>query len=205
MSYKKYIALLIATFALATSISLHPAEIISCSSFEQCEATVPELEARVSQLEARVVALEGLLTHFSRVANDVYIDGANLHVRNGLGDTTQLNALGNLVIGYNRDRGSVGCPDEAECNRRTGSHNLVIGDLDNFTSYGGMVVGFRNETGGAYASVTGGAVNTASGNASTVTGGVGNTAEGVQSSVSGGTVKTAVADNCWEGDTQEDC
>ena len=198
-------ALLIATSALFVSLSLSPAEIISCSSFEQCLAPDPSLETRISELESKVAALEGLLMHFSRVANDVYIDGANLHVRNGLGSTDQLNTFGNLVIGYNRERGAVDCPDGPECNRRTGSHNLVVGDLDNYSGYGGMVVGFRNEASGAYASVSGGAVNIASGDASSVSGGVGNQSEGVQSSVSGGVNKIAVADNCWEGDSVEDC
>ena len=51
--------------------------------------------------------LEDLLTHFSRVDDDIHITGANLHIVNGMGDTETTNSLGNLIIGYNELRGQV--------------------------------------------------------------------------------------------------
>ena len=40
-----------------------------------------------ASLDQRVAALEELLAHFSRVKDDVFITGANLHVVNGEGST----------------------------------------------------------------------------------------------------------------------
>ena len=50
-----------------------------------------------STLEQRVAVLESLLAHFSRSGNEVYITGANLHIRNGLRATN----------GYLLDPGSI--------------------------------------------------------------------------------------------------
>src|SRR6266508_4052165 len=55
-------------------------------------------------LEHRVAALEKLLKHFRRDGDNVIIKGANLHIRNGLGETTTTNGLGNLIVGYNQPR-----------------------------------------------------------------------------------------------------
>jgi hypothetical protein len=54
----------------------------------------------VPALEQRVAALEDLLVHFTRTGNDVFITGANLHLVNGLQDTSTANGLGNLIVGY---------------------------------------------------------------------------------------------------------
>jgi hypothetical protein len=136
-------------------------------------------------LEARIVALENTLAHISTVGNDIYIDGANLHVRNGLNDTTTTNGLGNLIIGYNEVRG-VG-------NDRSGSHVLVVGKELNFSSYGGIVVGWHNTISGTYASVSGGRFSIASGDYASVSGGSDNTASGNWTSISGGANNTATA------------
>ena len=67
-------------------------------------------------LADRVAALETLLTHFTRVDNEVVITGANLRLVNGLGSTACTddqgepildcpNGLGNLIVGYNEQRG----------------------------------------------------------------------------------------------------
>lgn len=130
-------------------------------------------------LAGRVEALEELLGNFSIVTSqtgsDIYIDGANLHIRNGNGFTQTTNGLGNLIVGYNEDPGS-----------QTGSHNVLIGSSHEFTSFGGLVAGLDNEISGEYASVSGGAGNIASGDASSVSGGGGNVASNSTSSVSGG-------------------
>jgi hypothetical protein len=102
-------------------------------------------------LAQRVAALEQLLKHFSRRGNQVFITGANLHIVNGLEATDTTNGLGNLIVGYNEPRG-----EEEGQNIRTGSHNVVVGQRHNFSRFGGLVVGFRNEISGDFASVSGG-------------------------------------------------
>jgi hypothetical protein len=142
-------------------------------------------------LAQRVAALEQLLTHFSREGTEVFITGANLHLVNGLGETDCTdenfkpipdcpNGLGNLIVGYNEPR-EIGGPDI-----RTGSHNVVVGLGHNFSSFGGLVVGFVNTISGGFASVSGGQFNTASGTWAAVSGGNFNTASGAWSVVSGG-------------------
>jgi hypothetical protein len=127
----------------------------------------------------------------------IVIDGANLHLRNGLGATngnpaypfaigpvlTQTNGLGNLIIGYNELRNAA--------DDRSGSHNLVIGLKQNFSSFGGLVAGRDNNVTAPFAAVSGGERNLASGLAASVSGGGGNTASGGHASVSGGSDNTA--------------
>ena len=122
----------------------------------------------------------------------------NVQVVNGSGITDAVTGTGNLIIGYNEIRNeqgaSVTCPSDVvtdvfrECNRRTGSHMLIVGERNNYTSYGGMVVGIQNETAAKYASISGGFNNTASGSglAASVSGGQGNSASAQGASVSGG-------------------
>jgi hypothetical protein len=159
-------------------------------------------------LAQRVAALEDLLKHFSREGNEVFITGANLHIRNGLGFTDCVdreqgqeipdcpNGLGNLIVGYNELRDLSDC-DPAEdqfCkNTRTGSHNVVVGLGHNFSRFGGLVVGILNEISGDFATVSGGIRNTASGHNSAVTGGELNTASGDGSAVCGGIATRPVA------------
>ena len=158
------------------------------------------LQARVTQLEAQVTALQNLLFHFTRVGNevtiagaDVIVDGGNLHVRNALGETDSVNGSGNIIIGYNEGR-PFGVGDD-----RSGSHMLVVGQQNNYSSYGGIVAGFQNTTSGAFSSVTGGAQSTASGIHSSVTGGQSNTASGDVASVTGG--NTNLADGAFSSVT----
>jgi trimeric autotransporter adhesin len=144
------------------------------------------LEQRVAALEAKLVKLT-----FEAATNTVVLTGANLQIVNGLSSTDCTdaagapipncpNGLGNLIVGYNEPR-----PDAPE-NIRTGSHNVVVGMEQNFSRYGGMVVGRGNEISGDFAAVSGGERNTASGEGSSVSGGIVNRAIGRRSSVSGG-------------------
>ena len=88
---------------------------------------------------------------------------------------------------------------------QTGSHNIVAGEHDEYTSYGGLVVAFEsgltapfgvvfgahNGTRAEYATVTGGEENTARGEAASVSGGREDVASGVGASVGGGVENTA--------------
>ena len=135
-------------------------------------------------LEARVAAIEELLQHFSRSGDNVYVTGANLHIRNKMDATETGNGLGNLIVGYNELRGD-------ETDDRTGSHNIVVGNQHSFASYGGLVAGHRNTISGPYASVSGGYKNAASYQYSSVSGGEINWANSHASCVGGGYNNTA--------------
>ena len=147
-------------------------------------AYVSALEARIASLESKMAALENVLANVTRSGSDITFSGVNVHVVNGTGTTTgPPNGVGNLIVGYNQVRGTG--------DDRTGSHNIVVGDYNNYSSYGGLVAGRVNTISGAYASVSGGGSNTASGYAASVSGGEANTASGGSSSVSGGRTNTA--------------
>src|SRR5437773_848495 len=101
----------------------------------------------------------------------MYLRGTNLHVEKGHGDTNGkpdapydlanppvVNGLGNLIVGYNASRVPPGYGTDV----RTGSHNLILGDANNYSSFGGLVAGQLNTITAPYASVSGGNVNTAS-------------------------------------------
>jgi hypothetical protein len=143
--------------------------------------TAADTQAR--GMAERMAAMEHKLRtmEFDEVANEVVITGANLRIINGLGRTDTTNGLGNLIVGYNEPRTDPYFPDV-----RTGSHNMIVGRQNNFSRFGGIVVGYLNEISGPWASVSGGAGNTASGELASVSGGYNNTASGYGSSVSGG-------------------
>jgi hypothetical protein len=122
--------------------------------------------------------------YFSRQGNDVTIEGANLHIVNGLGATngypadpgfidppatestlTHVNGLGNLIVGYNELGSPTGTDD------RSGSHNLVLGAFQNYSSFGALLAGAGNSVSGPFGSVSGGSSNTVSGAYASVSGG----------------------------------
>ena len=102
-------------------------------------AQIAELQTLVAGLTSRVAALEAKLAHVSVSGNDIVISGANLYVNDGSGSTDgPVNGLGNVVIGYNELRGAG--------DDRSGSHNLVVGSRNNYSSYGGLVGGLQAGT-----------------------------------------------------------
>lgn len=137
------------------------------------------LVAEIVALEARLAQLEDVTRFLSVDENDVagmngpnlIIEGANVHVRSGSGATDDGGAttgLGNVVIGYT-DLGTLTPAD------RSGAHNLVLGDRNAYTSFGGIVAGTDNRISNEFASITGGRFGTASGRYATITGGGGDT------------------------------
>jgi hypothetical protein len=125
----------------------------------------------------------------------VLFSGVNVQIVNGEGQTESTNGAGNLVLGY-----------DAHFGPQTGSHNLILGSDQEYTSYSGLLAGrensitapFASVSGGvfnkasdSYASVSGGALNTASGEGASVSGGVFNKASDSYASVSGGALNTA--------------
>ena len=133
---------------------------------------------------------------------ELTLSGVNLHIVNGKGSTQTANGLGNLILGYNATQASTGQGSD----NRTGSHDLILGDYNEYSSFAGIVGGtFNNITGhfstildgehnvasDYYATVTGGYENSATANYTAVLAGNGNTADQPYSSVAGGIDNTA--------------
>jgi hypothetical protein len=135
--------------------------------------------------EAEQATLKGILPYVQYVPSGVggkptiLFSGANVQIVNGAGATQTTDGAGNLVIGYDDE------PFE-----QTGSHNLVLGSGQAYTSYGALLAGEGNEASAPYTAVFG-AINEASGLASSVTGGHGSTASASYSSVTGGSGNAA--------------
>jgi hypothetical protein len=147
----------------------------------------PRPEGSSGLTSEQVEALTSLLPYIKFVASGIdgkptiQFSGVNVQVLNGEGSTSSTNGEGNLVIGYDEAAGA-----------QTGSHDLILGAEQTFTSYAGIDAGIGNTISGPYASVTGGENNLATGLYSSVTGGKYNTASGMfASSVSGGEYNTA--------------
>jgi hypothetical protein len=136
---------------------------------------------------AELERLDKLLPHVNYVESGVggkptvQFSGVNVQLVNGEGKTELVNGEGNLVIGYDENVGRA----------QTGSHNLILGEEQAFTSFGGLVAGFGNTISGREATVSGGALNTASGFYTAVTGGMRNTAKVEAASVQGGDLNLA--------------
>jgi len=112
---------------------------------------------------------------------DSLFEGGNVFITNGEDNISEMNGKGNLIVG--------GKSADVEAN--PGSHNVIIGSDNKYSSFGGLVVGKENEISGKFASVTGGRENVASGLHSSISGGRGNQAKEKYSSVSGGAVNIA--------------
>jgi hypothetical protein len=151
-----------------------------------------EAEVELAALDAGLLGVEAKTAPIRVAGTDFVITGMNVSIVDGSGDTKSDSGLGNLTIGYNALR-AVGA------DLRTGTHNLIVGDRHNYTSYGGLVAGDSNMISRPYATVTGGSANTASGYAATVSAGEFNTASGVQAAILGGKFNTASGDNSAVG------
>ncbi len=151
-------------------------------------STTPEVRAQfgltLTNLNARLLAVEAKTAALTDDGTNFAITGRNVHIVDGSGQTVSNSALGNLTVGYNISRGGGN-------DRRDGSHNLIVGEKNNYRSSGGLVVGYQNEISGGFASVSGGSSNTASGAFSSVSGGEFNVASSQLSSVSGGSSNMA--------------
>jgi hypothetical protein len=150
------------------------------------QSEIKKLQSQVGSLSKQVATLRSTLHGVTRAKRHgittLTIAGENVQIVNGTGHETTVNGLGNLILGYDDN------PDALE---RTGSHNLVIGNDNGYTSYGGMVAGYGNLISGIYASASGGFGNSATGDYSSVSGGTDNHAGGTWATVIGGDNNTA--------------
>lgn len=181
-------------------------------------AEVDAVDARVAALEAQVAAMDAYIVQLQAYVEvdettnptrpTVRVIGANLQVVSGGGATNSpVNGLGNIIVGYNevRTAGSGVCSNgdyvgSGSCgsagfvwavSHKSGSHNLIIGDRNNYSRYGGIVAGTYNTVNGVLASVVGGSENVASAASSSVNGGRDNRASGAWSAVGGGYLNSA--------------
>jgi hypothetical protein len=130
--------------------------------------------------------LKMLLQHIKYIGTGVggkptiQFSGVNVQVVNGEGRLFTTNGEGNLVIGY-----------DGNPRTQTGSENLILGNSQEYTSFGGILAGFDDTISAPYASVTGGLGNHASGDSASVSGGENSEASGFGASVSGGDLNHA--------------
>ena len=188
-------------FASALVGGLVAASILGLASFGGASQVSQEVESGQGK------KLKELLSHFSVIELDdgqggtvktFRFSGVNVQIVNGLGATngyrddpvtndtllTTTNGVGNLIVGYNELR-MLPFPFPLP-NDRTGSHNIVVGTRNDYTSYGGLVAGDFNASSGPYSSVAGGNDNQALGLYASISGGFGGRAMGPWSAISGG-------------------
>ena len=168
--------------------------------------TISTLQADLATIQSNTVLdLDGRLIFLvdSNGYATAQFTGVNVQVVNGVNHGT-LNGLGNLIVGYNeattvlqaQEVCSDGAfADQTSCetagntwgrNHKTGSHNLVAGRWNSYSSHSGAVFGHNNVVNRPGASVTGGYGNAATGLRATVTGGYTNVASGDRSAILGG-------------------
>jgi hypothetical protein len=163
--------------------------------------TVALLETEIITLEAQIIAIQRQVTlvaanpalalgpfvtvdpspEFGVTGPNITFTGANIHIVNGLQATAKVNGLGNLIIGYDETNGTA-------AGDRGGSHNLVIGPYNKFSTaaYGGFVAGNTNSISNSGTSILGGVGNFADGPNTTVVGGYENDSSGQYSVIVGG-------------------
>lgn len=180
------------------------------NALKEQQGRLNALQQRVDSLagEVRAIKANSILDLNGYVTLDVssghptaLFRGINLQIVNGTGETQTANGLGNLIVGYNSpSAGSFICSlgvaaSEPEClatggawarSHKTGSHNIIGGDFNSYSSWGGLVFGVENAITGPYAAVLSGARNRAGENFASISGGSYNIASGIYSSVSGG-------------------
>lgn len=141
------------------------------------------LATRIAELEQTINGLKTTFKGVQRKGSSLVFNNMNVQITNGKGATGTINGRGNLIVGYNESRGK---------DSRKGSHNIVVGGKNNYTSYGGIVSGYNNSISGKYTFVGGGHNNSASGDYSAITGGGKNNTKGKYTSISGQVGRTKV-------------
>lgn len=133
------------------------------AAFEEGVAASARQERRVLQQGVTLRAFNQLKNSVNEVRDRVacvrtgsnaetfILEGCDVHVRNGAGQTDSVNGRGNLIVGYN-SLGPVAPVERA----RTGSHNLVVGDAHAWTSHSGVLAGTNHKSTEARTALVGG-------------------------------------------------
>jgi hypothetical protein len=122
----------------------------------------------------------------------VQFSGCNVQIVNGMGSTATENGAGNLVVGYDENTGA----QRGHPGAQTGSHNLILGSEQEYTSFAGILTGVENSAQEAWA-VIAGSQNTVSGQFSTITGGKGGEVSGEWGSITGGLANTVSSSSLY--------
>jgi hypothetical protein len=188
------------------------------TTLQAAQGQISTMQGQLASLQTRLTALEGqpagggvpdlekYVTIDPNPINGVngphlLITGVNVHIRSGsqtTDDGGSPRGLGNLIIGYNEVNPASGFV-------RTGSHNLVLGRMNGFSSVGGAVMGQQNRITGQYATVHGGEMNLAGGLSSSILGGWQNTASGVRTTVYGGFQNTSALPQSYTPAASQGC
>lgn len=174
----------------------HPGSALLGAGILACASLLVGMQGTVTAVRVYTLTAEQaeILSHMSLVYLDdgagnlvnktIRISDINLQLVNGTDDTETANGLGNLIVGYNE----LGNPTLDD---RTGSHNVIVGKSNTYTSYGSLVTGWQNLSDGTYTSVIAGNMNAATADLSAVTGGLSNTANNFAATATGGVGNTA--------------
>lgn len=122
--------------------------------------------------QARILAHMSLVDvddGFGNPLPTIRIEGVNVQIVNGKGKTYLVNGLGNLIVGYH---------DAIAPSNRTGSHNVIIGSDNDYSSYSGLCSGGGNELLAPAATALSSSANMVAGGYSVVLGGFDNHVEG---------------------------
>ena len=171
-----------------------------------CAQDAPALTTEQAEILSYMSLVSLPVDDTGNQATAIRISGVNVQLVNGMGSTWgnqaaeiwdfgthRTNGLGNLIIGYQETRSDDGIGDTEDDNYRIGSHNLVVGSRNNYSTWGSQVVGGRNTVGGWLSSASGGFNNISYGQASFVGGGESNYATGRNTMIGGGQGNTASA------------
>jgi len=128
-------------------------DLASIPLFQQTLLNLTNAVSAINQLLTRISVLEAKLAKVTVTATDMFIDGLNLHIRNGNDGTA--NSLGNVIIGYD---------NSSAPNTKNGSHNLVMGSFNTYTNAQyGIVSGEYNTIIGPHNIILTGYSNTVNG------------------------------------------
>jgi hypothetical protein len=145
-SSKHFALILLSSFLACTTLVAHaqsiekmppkPATLASLTrqvqlladQLKQVSDTAARQQQTITDLKASNDTLVSKLACVANISgsHDFIFTGCNVHVRNGMGSTKTTNQYGNLIIGYNKNEVAL----------RTGSHNVILGDLHEYKSYG---------------------------------------------------------------------
>lgn len=191
------------------------------TAVETAQRENAELRAQIKDLKAALTASIALKDTLSvetiNGVRTVRFTGVNLQLVNGTNNTEIVNGSGNLIVGYDEastntkivcslatDVNGNSLTTESNClaaggtvalRQKTGSHNLVLGSQNSYSSAGGIVAGSGNFITAPFASNLGGTGNIASGRFAVNIAGTGNHPSGSTAATLAGTNNTASGTN----------
>lgn len=195
--------LIASSAAQASSISALQGDLADANAeIQQLQGTNDAQSLSIVSLDSRVTGLQTKTNAITTSGADLFFTGVNVHIRSGAGITSATpNGRGNLIIGYNE---AASAPNPSV---RSGSHNLVLGERNSYSSWGGIVGGVDNRISAPSASVLSGDSNQATGPQSVIVSGTGGLADDTTAVVIGGFQNRAtgfrsVAVSGWQNDAQ---